>query len=64
MDIWIHGGRGHYIGSAVIVRAPTLPVASELIRAQLDERGLADEPLNIRLVPADQAVIYVDDGDY
>lgn len=65
MKIYIHEGRGHYIGSAVVVIAENLSIAEELIREQLNNMGLDFEPLSIseeELVA--NKIVYSDSGDY
>lgn len=64
MNIYKHTGPGHYVGSCVIVRANSQEEAEQIIRAQLDFSGLADEPLNVHLVNWEVQVIHFDDGDY
>ncbi len=63
--LFIHHGKGHYIGSTVIVYADSIEKASTLIRTTLDEVGLREEPLNIREIKAkNNSLIYCHDGDY
>ena len=47
MKIYIHEGKGHYIGSCVIVVSDNLENAKSLIRQSLDSMGLSDEELSI-----------------
>ena len=48
MKLWIHEGKGHYIGSVVIVEAPDWESARLIVRAELDRSGLKDEPLAVK----------------
>jgi hypothetical protein len=63
--LYIHEGKGHYIGSCVIVIAGSLMMAEKIIRQSLDDMGLSNEELNIiekELIS--ESVIYKLSGDY
>jgi hypothetical protein len=47
MKIFKHTGEGHYIGSCIVVIAKDIYQASEIIKKELADNGLAKEPLNI-----------------
>lgn len=62
--IYIHRGKGHYIGSIVIVIASSRAEAETLINDVLVFNNL-DEPLDIEENPIkNNEVIYIDTGDY
>ena len=50
MKVYIHQGKGHYIGSVIVVAATNLKEAKELVRKELDSRFLKDEKLNMKLL--------------
>ena len=65
MKIYIHEGKGHYIGSTVVTICENLEIAKKLIRATLDDMGLSQEELSIsetKISPNN--VIYQASGDY
>lgn len=64
--IYIHEGKGHYIGSTVIVIAESEEDACELIRMQLDEMGLHEEPIDIVEIKniVTFSIVYSNDGSY
>lgn len=67
MKVFIHTGKGHYIGSTVIVLAKSKKTAEKLIREALNDIGLSNEQLNVRIgcLSTDKPqVIYSYDGDY
>lgn len=65
MNIYKHEGKGHYIGSVVIVVAETLSDAKEFIEQYLIDNGLPNEELNITEMPiVDSRIIYAQNGDY
>lgn len=64
MNIFVHQGKGHYIGSVAIVVADSEREAGEVVRSKLDEAGLKDEPLNIRSHVIAPSLVYFDNGDY
>ena len=65
MNIYKHEGKGHYIGSVVIVLAETLSDAKEFIEQYLIDNGLAKEEMNIVEIPiVDSRIIYSQNGDY
>ena len=47
MKLYIHEGKGHYIGSCVIVISDNLENAKVLIRQSLNDMGLLNEELSI-----------------
>lgn len=62
--IYIHSGKGHYIGSKVIVIASSRTEAETLITDVLVFNNL-DEALDIQEMPIkNNEVIYIDTGDY
>lgn len=63
MGIFIHEGRGYYIGSAVIVKADNIEDAEIIIRNILDEKGLIGEKVDVVDI-SEENVLYVHDGDY
>ena len=66
MKIYKHEGKGHYIGSCIIVLAEDYNQAWEIIRKELNLIGLAGEELNITYLGfADSPqLIYSYNGDY
>lgn len=64
MKIYIHEGKGHFIGSKAIVLAKSRKTAEALIRQELDSSGLKKEVLNIRENEILPGLIYFDNGDY
>ncbi|HWL22306.1 MAG TPA: hypothetical protein VNR38_00900 [Ureibacillus sp.] len=62
MKIYKHEGKGIWLGSTIIVKAKDLETAKVMIRKELDENGLKDEPLDIEEVTTD--IIHVYNGDY
>jgi RAB protein geranylgeranyltransferase component A len=65
--LFIHRGKGHYIGSTIIVKAKDSSDAEILIRSQLDAVGLIGEEIQIEeiIISKDSnQVIYVNNGDY
>jgi len=65
MKIYIHEGKGHYIGSTVVAICENLEIAKKLIRTTLDDMGLSQEELSIsetKITP--NSVIYQASGDY
>lgn len=63
--LYIHEGKGHYVGSCVIVIAGDLATAEKIIRQSLDGMGLSNEKLNIvekELIA--ESVLYELSGDY
>lgn len=69
--ILIHEGKGHYIGSVVIVHCVETNGGKRLIRETLNRMGLGGEEVKITQVHKhleDKSeinfVIYADDGDY
>jgi len=64
-SIWTHRGRGHYIGSCVVVCADSRGAAETLIRERLDECGLKIEAIDVTEIPVENGnVIVCIDGDY
>jgi len=65
MNIYLHTGPGHYIGSAVVVTAENISDAIEIIEKYLIDNGLPDEKLNIvEFTAKDCKIIYAQNGDY
>jgi len=65
MNIFKHTGKGHYIGSCIVITAPNLKRATEIIREYLDNSGLKDEDLNITEFNSErQCTIHAVNGDY
>jgi hypothetical protein len=65
MKIYIHEGKGHYIGSCVIVVSDNLENARGLIRQSLDDVGLSNEELSITEKEiANDIVVWKENGDY
>jgi hypothetical protein len=65
MKIYKHTGKGHYIGSCVIVVAEDMQKACKLIRKTLDDGGLQNEPLNVVWVESrPNTIVYEHNGDY
>lgn len=65
MNIYIHTEPGQYIGSCVVVIAPSLEEAETIIRDQLNAGGLDREPLDIvEYKTTETKVIHFDNGDY
>lgn len=63
--IYTHSGKGHYIGSTVVVISECREDAEKIIRELLDASGLKDEPLDIEesKITKDMVVVF-EDGDY
>jgi hypothetical protein len=65
MKIYIHEGKGHYIGSCVIVVSDNLENAKSLIRQSLDDMGLSDEELSITQKEISNGnIVWKESGDY
>jgi hypothetical protein len=65
MKIYIHEGKGHYIGSCVIVVSDNLENARGLIRQSLDDVGLSNEELSITEKEISNGIIvWKENGDY
>lgn len=65
LRIFKHTGRGHYIGSVIIVMTNTVSEAHSMIRDELDSVGLKHEDLNIiELESTKKCIIYSHNGDY
>lgn len=65
MKIYIHEGKGHYVGSCVIVVSDNLENAEGLIRQSLDNMGLSDEELSITEKEISNGIIvWNESGDY
>lgn len=67
MKVFIHTGKGHYVGSTVIAIAKSKKTAEKLIREALDEDGLTTEELDVsevNLEDSEPQVIHFDNGDY
>jgi hypothetical protein len=65
--IYIHVGKGFYIGSTVIVMAASLEEAQTLISQELKNMGLAGEALDIKELKIPKSgpfTVYVENGDY
>jgi hypothetical protein len=65
MKIYIHEGKGFYIGSCVIVMTEDEETAINLILKELSNMGL-EEDINITSVKevAFNSIIYANNGDY
>lgn len=67
MSIYVHEGRGHWIGSVVVVWASTSEQAVQIVRKYLDDNGLPQEAVSLRLASVDEpkpGIIYAQNGDY
>lgn len=65
MKMYIHEGKGHYVGSCVIVVSDNLENAKSLIRQSLDNMGLSDEELSIEEKEISNGiVVWKESGDY
>jgi hypothetical protein len=65
MKIYIHEGKGHYIGSCVIVVSDNLENAKGLIRQSLNDMGLSNEELSITEKEISNGIIvWKENGDY
>jgi hypothetical protein len=65
MKIYIHEGKGHYIGSCVIVVSDNLENAKGLIRQSLYGMGLLDEELSITEKEIkNDTIVLEQSGDY
>ena len=65
MKIYIHEGKGHYIGSCVIVVSDNIENARGLIRQSLDDVGLSNEELSITEKEISNGIIvWKESGDY
>lgn len=62
--VYVHTGKGHWLGSVVVVLAHNLEHARRLVRKELDRVRLDSEELNIKLHPKREHIIYIDNGDY
>lgn len=63
MKIFVHTGKGHYIGSVAVVAAENLEEAEKKVRLYLDNSGLKEEELSLSEKPC-EGVIYFHNGDY
>ncbi|MBD2705516.1 hypothetical protein IC229_33200 [Spirosoma sp. BT702] len=65
--LYVHEGKGHYIGSVVVVIAHSESEGWQLIRDYLDSNGLS-EPVNmtktVNLTSIHSELIYAQNGDY
>jgi hypothetical protein len=65
MKVYIHQGKGHYVGSCVIVISDSLENAEALIRTSLNNMGLWDEQLSVvEKEISNGSVILEISGDY
>ena len=67
MRIYRHYGKGHYIGSCIIVAANDEDEARAMIRTELDNMGLKEEKVADFLHPLPilfHGIVYSDSGDY
>jgi len=65
MKIYIHEGKGHYIGSCVIVVSDNLENAEDIIGQSLYDMGLPDEELSITEKEISNGIIVLkQSGDY
>lgn len=66
MKIFKHEGKGHYIGSVVVVHCDTIEEAEESVRDYLDCNGLRNESLNVsEWIDEDGfGIIHAQNGDY
>lgn len=65
LKIYKHEGKGHWIGSCVILLAPSRQEADATIRKKLDSEGLSKEPLDIEEIdPKIPRFVYVNNGEY
>jgi hypothetical protein len=65
MRLYIHEGKGHYIGSCIIVVSDNLENANRLIRESLDRMGLSNEELCvIEKEVSNNTIVYEVSGDY
>ena len=65
MKIYKHEGKGHWIGSTVIVVANDRETAEAMVRENLDRGGLQNEELNVVEISIEpNTLIHYDNGDY
>ena len=65
MKLYIHEGKGHYIGSCVMVVSDNLEAAKGLIRQSLNSMGLSDEELSITEKEIkNNTIVLEQSGDY
>jgi hypothetical protein len=65
MKIYKHEGKGHWIGSTVIVVSNDRETAEAMIRENLDRGGRKNEELNVVEISIEHtALIHYDNGDY
>ena len=65
MRIYIHEGKGHYMGSCVIVVSDNSENAKDLIRQSLNGMGLSDEELLITEKEiSNNIIVWKESGDY
>ncbi len=67
MKIFIHTGKGHYIGSVVVVAAEDIGKAFFKVREYLDGQGLVNEKIEItekQISEEETTIIYSQNGDY
>jgi len=65
MKIYIHTGKGHYIGSVIIVASESYESALPLIKGRLSQMGLDEEtPQIMEMEIEDGKIIYCQSGDY
>lgn len=66
MKIYKHEGKGHYIGSCIIVAATHEGMALSKIRQELIKARLRDEVIELTEIDVvtDGQIIYSNNGDY
>lgn len=68
MKIFKHKGKGHYIGSCIIIAAKSLEQAKAYVRVVLDRMGLDTEAVDVEEIKISRKApitdIYLHSGDY
>jgi hypothetical protein len=65
MKIYIHTGKGHYIGSVIIVASESYESAYNIIKIRLSQMGLeSEDPQIVEMEIEDDKIIYCQSGDY
>jgi hypothetical protein len=63
--IYVHSGKGHYVGSGIVVVEESKEEATKLVRSLLDKNGLTDEEVSLEEFKIKKGeVVYLDNGDY
>ena len=64
MKLYIHRGKGHWVGSVCIVQAEDIDQATSLVLDWLDANELYTEPIDIQEVNPNNLYVYTNKGDH